>query len=335
MTTTPRPRIAVVGTGGTIAGSSAAAHGQHYEAGVLSVDDLTAAAPGLTDVADIVTTSVFSVDSIEMDLGRRLVLARRLEAILAGDDAQVGPVEGIVVTHGTDTMEESAYLLHLVLDTDVPVVLTGAMRPADDPGADGPANLLDAVRLAASPEARGLGVLVVFGGRVHGARDVVKRAASTLDAFDSLHGPLGEVVAGRVHVHAGSRRARGTFPTASLPEHLPRVEFLATHPEQSPALASAVLQSAPAGIVHVGSGGGNVCEAGAAALDRARAAGIAVVRTSRTGAGVVGRGDAVDDDAHDWIAAGDLPPGKARVLLALALTRTQQTTDLQHLFDTH
>lgn len=335
MTTTPRRRIAVVGTGGTIAGSSAAASGYHYDAGVFGVDDLTAAVPGLDDVADVVTTSVFSVDSVEMDLGRRVALARRVAGVLTGDDPETGPVDGVVVTHGTDTMEETAYLLHLVLDTEVPVVLTGAMRPADDPGADGPANLLDAVRVAADPGARGLGVLVVFGGRVHGARDVVKRAASTLDAFASLHGPLGEVVAGRLHVHAGSRRSRGTFPITTLPEHLPRVEFLATHPEQSPALASTVLESAPAGIVHVGSGGGNVCQAGIAALDAARAEGIAVVRTSRTGAGVVGRGDAVDDDAHDWIAAGDLPPGKARVLLALGLTRTTTTAQLQELFDTH
>ncbi len=347
--TTPRPRIAVVGTGGTIAGSSAAADGHHYEAGVFSVDDLTAAVPGLEAVADIVTTTVSSVDSVEMDLGRRVALARALAEILTGSDpaaddegrrrrsalASLGRVDGVVVTHGTDTMEESAYLLHLVLDTDIPVVLTGAMRPADDPGADGPANLLDAVRVAADPAARGLGVLVVFGGLVHGARDVVKRAASTLDAFSSLHGPLGEIVAGRVHVHAASRRVRGTFPVADLPGTLPRVEMLATHPEQSSLIGRAVVESRPAGLVHVGSGGGNVCAAGITALDEARAAGLAVVRASRTGAGVVGRGDAIDDDAHDWVAAGDLPPGKARVLLALALTRTTDTAELQRVFDTH
>ncbi|GAB47919.1 asparaginase [Mobilicoccus pelagius] len=335
MTSTPRRRIAVVGTGGTIAGSAAAADGRHYDAGVLPVGALTDAVPGLTDVAEIATSSVFSVDSVEMDLGRRMTLARHLATMIAGRDAEVGEVDGVVVTHGTDTMEETAHLLQLVLDTDVPVVVTGAMRPADDPGADGPANLLDAVRVAADPAARGLGVLVVFGGQVHGGRDVVKRAASTLDAFASLHGPVGEVVAGRLHVHVTSRRARGAFPVAELPETLPRVEIVATHPEQAPEIGRAVLATKPAGLVHAGPGGGNVCSPGIDLLDEARAAGAVVVRASRTGVGVVGRGDAVDDDAHDWVAGGDLPPGKARDLLALALTRTTETAEIQRIFDIH
>ncbi|GMA40612.1 asparaginase [Mobilicoccus caccae] len=329
-----RARILIVGTGGTIAGSSAATDTQHYQAGVLSVEDLTAAVPGLADRVELQVEQLFSLDSVDLTLDHRLSLARRLDEVLGGTDRP----DGVVVTHGTDSMEETAYVLHLLLDTEVPVVLTGAMRPADDPGADGPANLADAVTVAAHPLARGLGTVVVFGGQIHGARDITKRHAGRLDAFESLHGPLGHVLDGQVVIGARPARnfgATSAFRVGDLPATMPAVEVLLTHPEMTPSIVLAVIDSGAAGIVHAGPGGGNVSATVAALLDAARQAGIAIVRTSRVGSGLTTRNGSVSDDEHDWVCGGDLPPHKARVLLALALTATAETAELQTLFDTH
>lgn len=328
-----RPHIVIVGTGGTIAGSSAAAADHHYTAGVLSVDDLLASAPGLQDIAELSCEQLFSLDSVELDLDTQLALARRVAQIVR--DPQV---DGVVLTHGTDTMEESAYLLHLLLRTETPVVLTGAMRPADDPGADGPANLLDAVTVAASERARGLGTLVLFGGAVHSGREVSKRIANRLDAFESFHGPLGEVAGGTLHLYQRPARRFGeasAFDLEALPQTLPAVEYLLAHPGMPAAICEAIVTSGAAGIVHAGPGGGNVASPIIEMLDRAREAGVVVVRSSRVGAGVVGRDGSVSDTEHGWIAAGDLNPFKARVLLALALTMTQEAARIQDIFDTH
>lgn len=327
------PHVVLVGTGGTIAGSAAAASGQHYTAGVVSVDDLLASVPGIDNIARLRCEQVFSVDSVELDLPGQLQLARRLAQIVANAD-----VDGVVVTHGTDTMEESAYLIHLLLDTDTPVVLTGAMRPADGPGADGPANLLDAITVAASPEARGLGTLVVFGGAVHSGREVSKRIANRLDAFDSVHGPLAEVAGGRLLLYGRPVRrfgASGAFDLAALPATLPGVEILLTHPDMPASMCTAIVASGAAGIVHAGPGGGNVSTPVAAMLDNARHEGLVIVRSSRAGAGFVSRNGAICDTDRGWVAAGDLNPFKARVLLALALTQTHDPAAIQDIFDTH
>ncbi|MDO5629324.1 MAG: asparaginase [Mobilicoccus sp.] len=333
----PTPRVVVLGTGGTIAGSAQATDSHHYTAGVFSVDQLTAAVPGLADRVDLHVEQVFSLDSVDLTLDHRVQLARRITQLTGGSDAP----DGVVVTHGTDTMEETAFVLHLLLRTDVPVVLTGAMRPADDPGADGPANLSDAATVAADPAARGLGPLVVFAGRVHGAREVSKRHASRLDSFDSDHGPLGDVVDGRLTV-----RLRPNRPTPSATDRpfaalladtaptLPRVEILHGDAETPPVIIRA-LADVTAGLVHAGPGAGNVPQALRPHLDEVRASGIPIVRAGRPGAGRAQRDGALSDTEHDWVAAGDLPPHKARVLLTLALAcGTDDTSALQRLFDT-
>lgn len=333
--TTSRPAVLVVGTGGTIAGSAATVDTHRYQAGVFSVETLLGAAPDLTERVDLRTEEFFSRDSVDITLQDRVRLARRLQAAL--DDADGAP-DGVVVTHGTDSMEESAYLLHLLLHTDRPVVLTGAMRPADEPGADGPANLRDAVTLAADPSARGLGTLVAFGGAVHSARTITKRHVGRLDAFESWPGPLGQVLTNGFRAlsrPAGRYGAHGMFGVEDLPDPLPRVEVVVSHPEMSPVVLDALIESGPAGIVHAGAGDGNVSAPIREALDRARRSGIVIVRGSRLGSGPVARNGSVSDDEHDWVCAGDLPPFKARILLSLALAHTTDTAGLQAVFDTH
>lgn len=342
-----RPRVLVLGTGGTIAGSSAAARGRAYEAGALAVEDLLTAVPGLADRAELTTEQVFSLDSVDITLTQRLHVARRIDHALAQAETAGAPLAGVVVTHGTDTLEDTAFCLHQVLTTDVPVVVTGAMRPADAPGADGPANLTDAVTAACSPAARGLGTLAVMAGQVHAGAQVRKRSAAGVEAFASEWGPLGEVTGGALHLFTRPSTIRGAFPVAQLPASLPEVVTLLDYPELPTAVREAVLTAAPAGLVHVGTGAGNVDAATRAFLARARDAGIVVVRVSATGGGVVARGGAVDDDALGTVAGGRHSPASARILLTLALTDTHTHRDhhpdpnpervaaVQRIFDQH
>lgn len=330
-----RPRVLVAGTGGTIAGSAAATDTHAYEAAVFRPEALLDAVPGLAERADLDAREVFSLDSVELTLADRLTLARRVETAMREAESAGSPYTGVVITHGTDTLAETALLLHATLRTPVPVVITGAMRPADAPGADGPANLADAVTASLSPEARGLGTLAVLAGAVHAGAEVRKRSAGNVEAFTSPHGPLGEVAGGRLHLFARPTRSGGTFPLADLPASLPEVVALLDYPELPEQVREAVLEAAPAGLVHVGAGSGNVDAATRSFLARARKANIVVVRASRTGGGVVTRNGAVNDDALDTVAAGRHHPETARILLALALTRSRETAGVQCVFDTH
>lgn len=333
-----RPRVLVLGTGGTIAGSAAATDSRAYLAGVLGVADLIDIVPGLAGRVDLLTEQVFSVDSVDLTLADRLTLARRVVAALRGAAEGGQPVDGVVITHGTDTLEDTGFVLHQVLGdaalADVPLVLTGAMRPADAPGADGPANLADAITVAAHPGTRGWGVLAVFGGLVFAGRDVIKRSAGGINPFEAAWGPLGEIAGTQLHLFARSSRRSGEF-TAVLQDEspLPRVDVLHLYPELAPSILRALVSDLPAGLVLLGPGNGNVPAALVDDLAHLRSRGTVIVRTSSTGAGVVFRDGAINDTSAGNIAAGDLTPGQARALLALALHRTRDPEAIQRLFD--
>lgn len=323
--------VVIVGTGGTIAGSVSAGNGVAYQAGVVSVGDLIGAVPGLGDIARVSYEQFCQIDSCDMTLERQLALARRVAEIAERDD-----VDGVVVTHGTDTMEETAYLLHLLLPGPSPVAVTGAMRAADAPGADGPANLLAAVRTAASPDSAGLGTLVVMGEAIHCGRDVVKSGAAR-DAFASAGGPLGWVgPRGASYVVRPARRhgAASIFDLATLPAELPPVETVYGRAGLPAAIVRAYVESGAKGIVYVGHGAGNVPLDLREPLAEIAAAGVPVVRTTRVADAVVTRDGAVPDSALGLIAGGDLNPAKARILLALALTHTRDAEEIQDFFDT-
>jgi L-asparaginase len=226
-----------------------------------------------------------------------------------------------VVTHGTNTLEETAWLLHLTIGTDAPIVLTGAMRPASALSGDGPLNLVEAVRVAASPEARGLGVLVVMDDTIHGARDVTKTNTLRVDAFASpMTGPLGRVDGdGRVVISARPARAatlRGAYAGVDL-RALPRVDVIASYQGADGVLIDAALAAGCRGIVSAATGDGYPTPSQVEALERASAAGARIVQSSRTGSGRVPPLPALL--ARGWIPADDLVPWKARILLRLAL----------------
>jgi len=315
--------VLVLATGGTIAGAEAAGLG--YQAGALPVTALLAAVPGIAGVARLETETVAAIGSQDMDEKVWLRLADRVARAAARPE-----VAGIVVTHGTDTMEETAWFLDLVLAPARPVVLTGAMRPPSAPDADGPANLLAAVAVAADPESGRRGVLVVADGRIHRARDLAKTHTTRLDALTSVGAaPLGTVAVSQVAwarplPAADSPLPRPAFDWTALAPALaarswPRVDVIYAHAGMDGALITAAAAGGARGLVIAGVGSGNLSAPALAAAAAAARAGLVVVRSSRVAAGGVARNLEVDDDALGFIAAGRLNPAKARILLLLAL----------------
>jgi len=326
----PQPRIQLLATGGTIAGAQTESGGRGYKSGAFSVEALIAAVPRLAELATLEVEQVAAIGSQDMDDATWLKLAARTQAAL--DRAHVA---GAVITHGTDTMEETAYFLNLVLRTTKPVVLVGAMRPATAISADGPMNLYNAVAVAANPTAAGRGVLVVANDEIHFAREVAKTNTTQVGTFRSSHrGLAGLVNAGRLHWYAPAVRkhtSTSEFST-SLPPQLPRVDIIYAHAGMGRGLIDAAASSGAAGIVIAGVGDGNLsAQAVAAAADAAKR-GIVIVRSSRTGAGVVERNIEIDDDAHGFVVSDELNPPKSRVLLSIALTRTTETAQIQEHF---
>jgi L-asparaginase len=241
-----------------------------------------------------------------------------------------------VITHGTNTLDETAWLLHLVVADERPVVVTGAMRPASALSADGPLNLVNAARLAASPAARGIGALVLLDDTIHGARDATKSDTMRVSAFTgAAAGPLGRVDGdGRVvlaHRPARGTALRGAFSGVDL-RALPRVDVLVTYQGADGALVDAAVAAGARGIVSAGTGAGYGTPAEVEALERAAARGVVVCQSTRVGGGRVPLVPALT--ARGWVAGDDLQPWKARVLLRLALAAgTTAQAPLQALFD--
>lgn len=338
------PRIRLLATGGTIAGAQTGGDQRSYKAATLSMEALIAAVPQLATLAAIEVEQVAAIGSQDMDDATWLKLAARTQAAL-----DTPSLAGAVITHGTDTMEETAFFLNLVLRTEKPVVLVGAMRPATAISADGPMNLYNAIAVAAHPAARARGVLVVANDEVHFAREVAKTNTTQVGTFRATHrGLAGLVNAGRLHFYAPPvRRHTAASEFAPLPRSpspplslspsssLPRVDIVYAHAGMGRELIDAAVRAGARGIVIAGVGDGNLGAVPLAAATAAAQAGVAIVRSSRTGGGVVERNIEIDDDATGFIAADELNPQKARVLLMLGLTRTSDPRALQEMFFTY
>jgi L-asparaginase len=326
------PRVALLATGGTIAGAQAQANAAGYIPGAWSVEQLIDAVPGLNDVARIQAEQVANIGSENMSHAVWAVLAKRVAALADDQD-----IHGIVITHGTDTLEETAYFLSLVAHTDKPLVLVGAMRPATALGAEGPANLYNAVALAASDAARGRGPLVVMNEDIHYAREAQKISSSSVCAFASPNRGRAGVMHGgkpRFYSHNTTRHTRDSEFTLSALEAAawPRVDVVYAHAGMDGLLIDALAGHAR-GIVLAGVGDGHATDEAWSALTRAHAAGVAVVRASRTGSGLVTPEGEVHRVGTRFIAAGELNPQKARILLMLALSVSQDPAQWQRCFD--
>jgi L-asparaginase len=327
-----KPKIKVLATGGTIAGAQTSSSEVGYKSGTFSVDDLIKAVPPLKDVADLTGEQLANIGSQTMNHDVWLKLAKRVNEVLKD-----GSTDGVVITHGTDTLEETAYFLSLVVRSDKPVVLVGSMRPATAISADGPANLYNAVALAASPEARGRGPMIVIDDEIHYAREAQKMNTTELDTFHSPNrGRAGVINVGRIEWFSQNTTRHTTKSEFSVdgkaPADLPQVEIIYSYENLGPQMVDFLVQQGVKGIVLAGVGDGNSTDAAIAALAAAAKKGVAVVRSSRTGSGVVARNVEVDDDKLGFIASMELSPQKARILLMLALMNTTDPSKLQQIF---
>ncbi len=331
-----RPTVHLIATGGTIANRAQ---------GRLSVDELVALVPPLDRHATVETEQFANLPSSSITLDQWLALARRINALFR----ERADLDGIVITSGTDTLEETAYFLNLTVRSDRPVVVVGAMRMPDDAGFDGAANLLHAVRVAAAPVSRGRGVVVVLNSEIHAAREVQKTHAQRLDTFDSgSYGLLGVVDDDRIvyYRRPGRRHTRRTEFDVGTISRLPRVDVVMTYLGAPGDLLLAARDRGAAGLVIAAGGAGSTTPGQDDAIQQLVEGGTVVVIATRTGGGRVparsrllkAPADGDGDTAIDWrlhpnrVSAEDLTPVKARILLMLALAVTNDGNEIQRMF---
>ncbi|WP_439951437.1 type II asparaginase [Piscinibacter sakaiensis] len=331
----PKPVVVVVATGGTIAGAGASAlNSATYQAAKVPVDKLLAGLPELAEVATVRGEQAFQIASESFTNDKLVALGKRVSALVKDPS-----VDGVVVTHGTDTLEETSFFLNLVVRTDKPIVVVGSMRPGSAMSADGALNLYDAVVLAASPTARGQGVLVAMNDDILSGRDASKRVNIKTSAFSSPWGPLGMIVEGKTYWFrslAKRHTANSEFDIDRI-DALPEVAIVYGSGAMNPSLYEAAAKAGAKAIVHAGTGNGSVANYVVPTLRALRAAGTLVVRSSRVGeGGFVLRNAEQPDDQYDWVVAHDLNPQKAKILTAVALTLPGLTTaELQRIFWTY
>lgn len=328
-----KPNIIIIATGGTIAGV-ASSHTQTtgYKAGVVNVETLISAIPEIANLAHIKGEQLSNIDSADMNDEIWLQLAKRINVLLSDNN-----VDGIVVTHGTDTMEESAFFLHLVVQSDKPVVLTGAMRPSTAISADGPKNLYNAIALAADSQAYNRGVMIVMNDRIHSARYATKTHALNVDAFSSPNsGDMGYIVDGKAYFHytpLQPHTKKSIFRVDMLTQ-LPKVDILYSYSNDGSSVAAKALYKAGTkGIVVAGSGAGSIHRYQKEELINLIQKGLVVVQSSRVNAGIVSVSSG--DSKLGFIGAKDLNPQKARVLLMLALTKTDNLQKIAQIFESY
>ena len=325
-----KPSIRILATGGTIAGAGTSASESSYTAGQVGIDVLLNAVPAIHQLAAIKGEQVANIGSQDMNDAIWLLLAQRINDLLADPE-----VDGIVVTHGTDTMEETAYFLNLTVKSEKPVVLVGAMRPSTSLSADGPMNLLNAVATAADRQAWGQGVMIVMNGEILSARSAIKTHTLNVASFQGAgEGPLGYVQGTKVHFLSqnGKRHTiNSVFDVKGL-KQLPKVGIVYCYSNVNADVMVPFLNNGYRGIVHAGVGNGNIHANLFPALQAARKKGIVVVRSSRVPKGPTSLDAEVDDKKYEFVASLELNPQKARILLMLALTKTTDWQEIQRYF---
>lgn len=325
------PTVVVLATGGTIAGAAATDVQAAYTSGQVGVDQLLAAVPQAGKLATLRGEQIANIGSQDMNDEVWLKLARRVNELVAMPD-----VDGVVITHGTDTIEETAYFLNLVVKSKKPVVLTAAMRPSTALSADGPLNFFNAVAVAANKDAAGRGVLVVVNDWIHGAASLTKTSTTAVQTFLSpLRGLVGTVAYGDAEFYrrgVGRNTVDSEFSLDGVTA-LPRVDIVMAHENMDGVLIDAAAAAGAKGIVVAGVGNGNLTKPALDALAAQAKKGIVCVRSSRVPTGRVGRNVEVKDDELGLVASDDLNPAKARVLLRLALLKQRSLADVQRLFN--
>lgn len=325
------PNIKILATGGTIAGTApSVTQMTGYKAADLAIETLLKAVPALNDIANVSGEQFINLSSQNMTDEIMLTLAKRCNELLLDPS-----VKGIVITHGTDTLEETAYFLNLTVKSQKPVVIVGSMRPATALSADGPLNLFNAVKIASSDKAIGKGVLVAMNDEINGARDVTKTNTSTVSTFKAPElGLLGYMAAGKPEFLKSSEKKHtynSEFDIQKL-DKLPRVDIVYSYVNADGVAVDAFSKAGAKGIILAGTGNGSMHDNAFPSLAKASESGIVVVRSARTGNGMV------TISHQEWADAGllegnTLNPQKARILLQLALTKTKDLKEIQRIFN--
>ena len=329
-----KSHVKILATGGTIAGISRTPAQSEYCAGQMKIQDMIDAVPDLTRLAIISGEQIANVGSQDMSFDILLRLTCRINELMKQED-----IQGIVITHGTDTMEETAFFLNLAVNSPKPVVLTGAMRPANAISADGPLNLYNAVAVAADPDARERGVLVVMNDRIHGAHSLTKTNTTSVETFLSpVNGLIGTVNYGKTayfrfpfrrHTYLSEFSSRFSQPPHPV---LPRVDIVYACIDMPPDLIDFSLNAGARGIVIAGDGNGNMNQATVEKAAQKASQGVCIVRSSRVPTGTVSRNVEMNDDTLGFIVSDELNPAKARILLMLGLSETYPRDRIQQLF---
>lgn len=324
-----KPNVLILGTGGTIAGRAQSnTEMTGYKAGELGIQTLIDAVPEMLEIANVSGEQFCNIGSFDMTWDIILSLSKKINSLLALDS-----VDGIVITHGTDTLEETAYFLNLTVKSPKPVVIIGAMRPATAISADGPINLLNAVKLAGSKEAIGQGVLIAMNDQINGARDATKTNTTHVETFKSLElGYLGYFQNGEPKFYKQSMRKhtyKSEFDITKV-EKLPKVDIIYEYINCNSDLAEAAVAQGANGIVVAALGHGNIHKDMIPGLARISQKGVPIVRSSRVGNGIVSKNYL--DDKYGFIAADSLNPQKARILLMLSLLKTTNSTEIRRIF---
>lgn len=326
-----KPNIHILATGGTIAGTGASATATNYTAGQVAIGTLLDAVPQLKDIANVTGEQVVRIGSQDMNDEVWLTLAKRINELLTSPE-----VDGIVITHGTDTMEETAYFLNLTVKSDKPVVLVGAMRPSTAISADGPLNLYNAVVTASDQNSKGKGVLVVMNGTILGAESVTKMHTTGVETFQAPNsGALGYVLNSKAVYNQAPLKKHTTQSAFDVSElkALPKVGIVYSYSNIDADMVEPMLKNGYKGIVHAGVGNGNIHRNVFPVLEEARKQGILVVRSSRVPTGPSTLDNEVDDAQYEFVASQQLNPQKARILLMLALTQTDDWNKIQEYFN--
>lgn len=327
---TAKPKVRIIATGGTIAGVASSSSSSAYTAGQVGVQTLLEAVPQIKDLAEVSGEQLVNIGSQDMNDNVWLQLAKRINQLLNEEG-----YDAVIVTHGTDTMEETAYFLNLTVHSDKPVILVGSMRPSTAISADGPANLYNGVAAAADPASRGRGVMCCMNNQLIDAKDVIKSHTTDCATFKGgTFGSVGYVYDGKPY-YFRNVTAKNTFNSEFNVDNLtelPKVGIVYGYANCSPLPMQAFVDAKFDGIVLAGVGDGNFYKDVFPIAEKAQQNGIQIVRASRCPTGPTCLNGEVDDEKYHFVAALNLNPQKARVLLMLALTKTRDWKKIQQYF---
>ncbi len=322
--------IAILATGGTISGAGDSAIGAKYSSSKIDIEQIIKSIPGITNLADIKAEQIMQTASQNMDEAAWLKIAKKVNETL---DQKL--VDAVVVTHGTDTLEETAYFLNLVVKSKKPVIIVGSMRPSTSLSADGALNLYNAVALAANDDAAKKGVLVLMNDEIFAARDVAKTHTTNIASFKALNsGAIGVVHYGKTKIYYSPLRvhtSKTVFDVRKM-ETLPKVEIVYAYAGNNAEVIDGFVANGAKAIIVAGVGDGNINQKTVEKLSEVAKKGVIVVRSAHLGAGFVVRNAEINDDELGFVTADNLSPQKARVLAMMALTKTADVKEIEEMF---